>query len=201
MKNRLHYILFYKPYGVLSQFTHEAGYPSLLDFGPFPRGVYPVGRLDADSEGLLLLTDDNDVKHRLTDPRFGHPKTYLAQVEHVPSDDGLQTLRDGVLVGGKKTLPAHVKLLAEDPGQPQRSVPIRYRKTVPTSWLEITLREGRNRQVRRMTATIGHPTVRLIRTRIADLSIGGLHPGQQRRLTPKEVVRLKESGTASARPR
>src|SRR5574337_238864 len=163
MKHQFRYILFYKPYGVVSQFTPEGAWKCLKDFGPFPPGVYSVGRLDADSEGLLLLTDDNETKHRLTDPAFGHPRTYLVQVEREPGEDALDQLRLGVGVGGARTRPAKVTLLREEPSLPPRSVPIRFRKNVPTSWLELTLTEGKNRQVRRMTAAVGHPALRLVR--------------------------------------
>jgi 23S rRNA pseudouridine2457 synthase len=185
------YILFYKPYGVLSQFTAESGHRSLKEFGPFPHTVYPVGRLDVDSEGLLLLTDDNHVKHRLTHPKFEHPRTYVAQVEGIPDEQRLQTLRSGVLIEGKKTRPARAHLLPADPGFPARAVPIRFRKNIPTCWLELTLTEGRNRQVRRMTAAIGHPTLRLIRSHIAFLSLEKLRPGDWRRLTGEEAKALQ----------
>ena len=191
LKERFQYVVFCKPYGVLSQFTPESGYRSLSDFGPFPKAVYPVGRLDVDSEGLLLLTNDNVVKHALTNPHSGHPKTYLAQVERVPLPESLRKLRRGVLLKGRMTLPADVRLWMDEPDLPPRSVPIRYRKNVPTCWLEIVLREGRNRQVRRMTAAIGHPTLRLIRTQVATLSLGNLQPGQHRNLATSEVLDLK----------
>ncbi len=188
-----HYILFHKPFGVLSRFTPEAGWESLRSFGPFPPGVYPVGRLDVDSEGLLLLTDDNEVKHRLTEPRYRHPRTYLAQVERVPGEDALARLRAGVLLDGTNTLPAEVRRLEAPPPLDPRPVPIRYRKNVETCWLEIVLREGRNRQVRRMTASVGFPTLRLIRTGIGPLRLAGLRPGHVRRLTGTEADRLRAS--------
>ncbi len=190
LRGKYAYILFNKPYGVLSQFTGEAGRLSLKDFGPFPREVYPVGRLDADSEGLLLLTNDNEVKHRLTDPRFGHPRTYSVQVERIPTEQSLERLRSGVLIEGSRTQPAEVRLLQGEPELPPRPVPIRFRKTVPTAWLEITLREGRNRQVRKMTAIVGHPTLRLVRMRIGKLEIGDLLPGNSRHLSAQEVKAL-----------
>ncbi|MEW5800289.1 MAG: pseudouridine synthase [Bacteroidota bacterium] len=180
------YIVFYKSYGVLSQFTSEQGKRSLKDFG-FPNGVYPVGRLDYDSEGLLLLTDDNDVKHKLTDPKFELPKTYLAQVERLPSEDALQRLRTGVVIEGKKTKPAEVRLLDKEPDLPPRSVPIRFRKTVPTAWIELTIREGRNRQVRKMTAAVGHPTLRLMRIKIGNIEIDGLKPGEWKEIIKEEL--------------
>ena len=203
MKNHFHYILFYKPYGVLSQFTREAGHLSLTDFGPFPGGVYAAGRLDADSEGLRILrkvkdevhipvlTNDNRVKQELTDPGYRHVKTYLAQVELIPTETGLENLRKGIPLEGKQTLPARIRLLDVEPALPPRPVPIRFRKNVPTSWLEVILMEGRNRQVRKMTAAVGCPTLRLIRTRISFLSLEGMLPGQSRPLTGREVVKLR----------
>jgi 23S rRNA pseudouridine2457 synthase len=193
------YILFYKPYGVLSQFTDRAGRATLGRFGPFPRDIYPVGRLDADSEGLLLLTNDNTIKHRLLEPRFGHLRTYLVQVERVPSVVSLEKLRTGVMIEGKQTKPATVTLLESEPPLPPRPVPVRYRKSVPTAWLEITLGEGRNRQVRKMTASVGHPTLRLVRAAIGPLTIHGLQPGQSRELRPSEVKSLLEPARDSAR--
>ncbi len=178
--HQYHYILFHKPYGVLSQFTDRHKRRTLKEFGPFPQDVYSVGRLDMDSEGLLLLTNDNDINHQFTDPAFEHPRTYLVQVERIPSEDALQQLRDGVIVKGKKTKPADVALLSEEPKFPPRSVPVRERLSVPTAWIEITLREGRNRQVRRMTAAVNHPTLRLIRIKIGNLSLDGLQPGEWR---------------------
>ncbi|HTX19782.1 MAG TPA: pseudouridine synthase [Bacteroidota bacterium] len=186
------YILFYKPYGVLCQFTDESGKQTLRDFGPFPKGVYGAGRLDFDSEGLLLLTDNPRVSHRLTDPRFGHPRTYLVQVEGIPTKTELKGLRDGVGVQGKVTRRAEVKLVGEPLEIPPRVPPIRVRKTIPTSWIEITLREGRNRQVRHMTAAVGHPTLRLIRVGIGDLDLSGLAPGKSRKLTSQEIEALKQ---------
>lgn len=180
------YILFNKPYAVLSQFTSEDGKQSLQDFG-FPRDVYPVGRLDYDSEGLLLLTDDNEIKHRLTDPKFKLPKTYLVQVERIPSAGSLQQLCAGVVIEGRKTRPAEVRLLDHEPDIPPRSVPIRFRKTVPTAWIELTIREGRNRQVRKMTAAVGHPTLRLVRIKIGNISMGDLQPGQWKVIGREEI--------------
>jgi 23S rRNA pseudouridine2457 synthase len=184
------YILFYKPFGVLSQFTDASGRATLSDFGPFPPDIYPVGRLDADSEGLLLLTDDNEAKHRLLDPRFGHERTYLAQVDRVPSDDAIRKLQTGVMIDGKKTRPAKAKLLEVEPSLPPREVPIRFRKNVPTAWLEITLIEGRNRQVRKMTAAVGHPTLRLVRISQGPLALADLKPGEHRLLSAEECRTL-----------
>ena len=190
---RFSYILFYKPYGVLSQFTPEHGHLTLKNFGPFPSDVYPVGRLDLDSEGLLLLTNDNAIKHRATDPKFEHPRTYLVQVERIPDEVALTTLSKGVVIEGKKTKPADVNLLAFEPELPPRGVPIRFRKNVPTAWIEITLREGRNRQVRKMTAAVGHPALRLVRIRIGSMTLDGLQPGQNRLLRNAEILSLKRS--------
>lgn len=195
-KTRTHghsaFLLVYKPYGVLCQFTDESGRRTLSDLGPFPKDVYPVGRLDSDSEGLLLLTNDGLTKHLLLEPRFGHSRTYLVQVERVPSEGALRTLRSGVVIEGRRTKPALVELLADDPGLPEREVPVRYRKNIPTSWLTISLTEGRNRQVRKMTAAVGHPTLRLVRTRIGPLTLSGLQPGEHRLLSGAEVTSLLE---------
>lgn len=181
------YILFYKPFNVLSQFTPEPGKKTLKDFLSLPKDVYPVGRLDYDSEGLLLLTNDNVVKQKFTDPSFGHPKTYYAQVERIPNEHALAQLRSGVVIEEERTRPAEVVLLTEDPSFPERSVPIRFRKNVPTAWLSIVLREGRNRQVRKMTAAIGHPTLRLVRVKIGELGIGTLAPGEWREVQRSEL--------------
>ena len=193
-----HYIVVYKPFGMLSRFTPEPTMPpdtpTLGSLGPFPRDVYPVGRLDADSEGLLLLTNDREVAHRLAHPRFGHPKTYLAQVERIPEERALERLRQGgVLLRGSPTLPARVRLLAGEPPLPARSVPIRFRKNVPTAWIELTVREGKNRLVRRLTAAVGHPTLRLVRTGLGPLKAENLAPGQWRYLTGGEVRMLRRS--------
>lgn len=184
------YIVFYKPYGVVSQFSGEG--PTLKDYIPV-REVYPVGRLDHDSEGLLLLTDDGALQHRLTDPKFEHPRTYWVQVERIPAEADLQRLREGVVIQGYRTRPAQVRLLEKEPALPPRDPPIRFRKSVPTAWLEITLTEGRNRQVRRMTAAIGHPSLRLVRVAIGDLRLERLQPGEWRELTRDELTRLKRS--------
>ena len=170
-------LLFNKPYGVVSQFTPLAGHKSLKDFG-FPKGIYPVGRLDHDSEGLLVLTDDGILNNRLTDPRHYHRRTYLAQVERIPEEAALRTLREGPRLADGPTRACKVQLLSQEPVLPPRDPPIRFRKNVPTAWLELTLTEGRNRQVRRMTAFIGHPTLRLARTRVGPFHLEGLEPGQ-----------------------
>ncbi|MCS7082591.1 MAG: pseudouridine synthase [Bacteroidetes bacterium] len=191
MRRRFRYLAFYKPYGVLSQFTDPAGRPTLKAYIPVPR-VYPVGRLDLDSEGLLLLTDDFWLRHRLMDPRYGHPRTYWVQVERIPTEAALRQLAQGVVIsGGYRTRPARVRIIPE-PALPERPVPIRYRKTVPTCWLELELREGKNRQVRRMTAAVGHPTLRLVRVAVGPITLEGLSPGRWRDLSQQEVRRLRE---------
>jgi 23S rRNA pseudouridine2457 synthase len=183
------YLALFKPYDVLTQFTDAEGRTTLHDFVPIP-GVYPVGRLDRDSEGLLLLTDDGQLAHRLTDPRFGHPRTYLAQVEHIPDADTLASLRRGLILNDGPTLPIEADLLTEPPGLPERPVPIRFRKAVPTAWLRLVLREGRNRQVRRMTAAVGHPTLRLVRVAVGPVLLGDLSPGHWRDLSAEERAAL-----------
>jgi 23S rRNA pseudouridine2457 synthase len=183
------YLKFFKPYDVLCQFSDVAGRATLKAFVPVP-GVYPVGRLDRDSEGLLLLTDDGKLAHQLTDPRFEHPKTYLVQVERVPDPKALQSLRRGVELKDGRTRPADIELLADPPVLPNRLVPIRFRKNVPTAWLSLTIREGRNRQVRRMTAAIGYPTLRLVRVAIGPIALGDLTPGEWRELKPDELTAL-----------
>ena len=185
MPSVLRYLILYKPFDVLTQFTDESGRATLKDFVDVP-DVYPVGRLDRDSEGLLLLTNDGPLSHRLTDPRYEHPKTYLVQVEHLPDDAAIQALRRGVVLNDGPTRPAEVELLAEPPLLPDRSVPIRFRKNVPTAWLRLTIREGRNRQVRRMTAAVGFPTLRLVRVGIGPIALGDLAVGQWRDLEPGE---------------
>jgi len=182
------YILFYKPYGVVSQFS--GGGHTLKDYIPV-KNVYCAGRLDHNSEGLLLLTDDGALQHRLTDPRFQHPRTYWAQVERVPDEESLRRLREGVVIQGYRTRPAQARLLEEEPALPPREPSIRFRKNVATAWLELTLSEGRNRQVRRMTAAVGHPTLRLVRVAIGDLKLEGLQPGEWRELTKDELTALR----------
>ena len=168
-----------KPYLVHSKFTDAEGRPTLAQFGLPPR-VYVAGRLDHDSEGLLLLTDDGGLNHRLTDPRRKAPKTYLAQVEGIPPEEALERLRRGVDLNDGKTLPAGARATTEPAWLWGRDPPIRFRKTVPTSWIELVLREGRNRQVRRMTAAVGFPTLRLVRVAIGPYTIDRLAPGQWR---------------------
>ena len=168
-------LAFNKPYGVLSQFTPD-GSPNrpLSEFG-FPAGVYPIGRLDADSEGLLLLSDEANLNQRLLHPRQGHSRTYWVQIERIPTANALAELSGGVVIQGRKTLPCAAQLLDPQPVVPPRNPPIRFRKNVPDCWIALDLVEGRNRQVRRMTAAIGHPTLRLVRVRIGQLDLGRLH--------------------------
>ena len=205
-------LLLNKPFGVLSQFTPEEGsrWRCLSDFVDVPE-VYAAGRLDADSEGLLILTNNGRLQQRLTDPRFGHWRSYWAQVEGTPNTDQLQQLRDGVVVQGRRTLPAKVHWLQgqEQPQLPDRTPPIRYRAAIPTSWLQLSLTEGRNRQVRRMTAAVGLPTLRLVRCCIdlmdngPPLDLAGLQPGTWRAVTAVEQERLNRliSSSSSAGPR
>ncbi len=194
------YYIFNKPYGVICQFSRSSEKPTLADFGPFPPDVYPAGRLDTDSEGLLLLTNDGALQHRLLEPRFRHPRTYLALVERLPDESALRRLREGVVIEGKRTLPAEAELLRGDPQLWERPVPIRHRKHVPAAWISITLREGRNRQVRKMTAAVGHPTLRLVRIAIGPLRLGSLQPGESRPLTSREIALVKNFTALVSKP-
>ena len=180
-------IAFHKPYGVLSQFTPEAGsaWRTLAEFG-FPKGVYPVGRLDADSEGLLLLGDEAALNARLLRPEHAHAREYWAQVERVPTDEALRELERGVVIQGHRTRPCRAWRLEPPPDLPPREPPIRARKNVPDCWIALELTEGRNRQVRRMTAAVGHPTLRLVRVRIGGLELGSLRAGERRVLNDGE---------------
>jgi 23S rRNA pseudouridine2457 synthase len=182
-------IAFNKPYGILPCFTDPNGRPTLADYINVP-GVYAAGRLDMDSEGLLLLTSDGTLAHHITDPQHKLPKLYLAQIERIPSEQALEQLREGVVLNGKKTRLAEVRLLPDDPQLPDRPVPIRFRKNVPTAWIEITLREGLNRQVRRMTALVGHPTLRLVRVAIGPVLLGDLQSGDWRDVTGHEIAQV-----------
>jgi 23S rRNA pseudouridine2457 synthase len=173
-------LAFNKPYGVLSRFTPDGSpHRTLQDFG-FPKNVYPIGRLDADSEGLLLVSDEPEWNSQLL--KGGHEREYWVQVERNPPPAALKSLELGVLIQGRKTLPCKVSILDPRPTVPPRDPPIRYRKTVSDSWISMVLREGKNRQVRRMTAAVGHPTLRLIRVRIGDFRLGDLAIGQWRRV-------------------
>jgi 23S rRNA pseudouridine2457 synthase len=182
------YLLFYKPYGVLTQFTDRsaAPRPTLKDFIPVP-GVYPVGRLDQDSEGLLLLTSDGALQHRWTDPKFDHPKTYWVQVEGDPGEEALKQFASGLRLPDGLTKPARVRRLPADPDLPPRDPPIRFRKSIPTCWIELILTEGRNRQVRRMTAAAGFPTLRLVRVAIGNMRLDGLKPGEWKEIARADV--------------
>jgi len=186
----MRYLIFFKPYDVLSDFTDAAGRPTLADYALTP-GVEPAGRLDADSEGLMLLTDDGRLGHALTDPDFKLPKTYFVQVENTPDTPALNKLRRGVLIKGELTAPAEVELLRTAPELPPRSVPVRDNPAVPTAWLKIILREGKKRQIRHMTAAVGYPTLRIVRVAIGPLTLRGLDPGQSRELTPDELAGLR----------
>jgi len=174
-------ILFNKPYGVLSQFTPEGRWQGLRDHLTLP-GVYAAGRLDADSEGLLILTDDGILQSRIADPKHKLPKTYWAQVEGVPDEAALETLRRGVDLGDFITRPAKARLIDEPAGLWPRNPPIRFRQAIPTSWIELTIAEGKNRQVRRMTAKIGFPSLRLIRAAVGEWTLGALQPGEWKEL-------------------
>ncbi len=180
-------LAFHKPYGVLSQFTPEPNskWTTLADFG-FPKKVYPIGRLDADSEGLLLLSDEPALNQKLLHPSHGHLREYWAQVERIPSPEALAQLQRGILLGGQQTLPCRACLLEPQPTLPPRDPPIRVRKTVPDCWISLELTEGKYHQVRKMTAAIGHPTLRLLRVRIGTLRLGDLPPGHWRSINTAE---------------
>jgi len=186
-------VAFWKPYDVLSQFSDKAQPPraTLADYIDLPT-VYGAGRLDRDSEGLLILSDDVRLRTILTEPRHRTPRTYWAQVEGIPSEPALHELRQGVMVKGKMTLPARAQAI-DEPDLPERPVPIRVRKAIPDSWIELQLTEGRNRQVRRMTAAVGHPTLRLVRAAIGPITLDGLRPGIYRELSGPEIASLAGS--------
>ena len=174
-------ILLNKPHGVICQFSSSGNHPTLKDFVNVP-GVYPAGRLDTDSEGLVVLTGDGALQHRISDPRHKLPKTYFAQVEGAPDDAALEPLRKGIRLSDFRALPAEARLVAEPDWLWPRVPPIRSRQAIPTAWLRLTLREGRNRQVRRMTAAAGFPTLRLIRFSVGSWTIEGLAPGSWKKL-------------------
>jgi 23S rRNA pseudouridine2457 synthase len=176
-------IAFNKPYGVLSQFTSDGSSNRPLSGFGFPRKVYPIGRLDADSEGLLLLSDETQLNERLLHPRHAHEREYWAQVERIPAAEVLARLEEGLILQGRRVLPCRARVLDPPPVIPPREPPIRFRKKVPTCWLALELVEGKNRQVRRMTAAIGHPTLRLIRVRIGSFELRDLEAGQWRELS------------------
>ncbi len=175
------YVLFHKPYGILSQFTPEDGARTLAEFN-LPKDVYAAGRLDKDSEGLLLLTDDGQLIERLLNPKNEKEKVYWVLVERVPTEDELQKMRTGLKIEDYVTKPCQVKILDPQPDVAPRDPPVRFRKTVQDIWIEIKISEGKNRQVRKMTAAIGHPTLRLIRVRTGDYELGDLKPGEWREL-------------------
>jgi 23S rRNA pseudouridine2457 synthase len=179
-------IAFNKPYGVISQFTRDgSGNRTLADFG-FPKGVYPIGRLDADSEGLLLLSDEASLNEELLHPSQGHGRVYWAQVENIPAAESLRKLERGVMIQGRKTLPCKAWMLEPQPDVAPRLPPIRARKSIPAVWIGLELVEGKNRQVRQMTAAIGHPTLRLMRVRIGDFELGKLAPETWKELSAAE---------------
>jgi 23S rRNA pseudouridine2457 synthase len=186
------YLILYKPYGMLSQFTAEVpGQRTLAEFN-LPPDIYAAGRLDADSEGLLLLTNDGPLIKRMLEPGTGHERTYLVQVEGIPTAEAIAKLERGVVIQNYRTLPAHARLLDREPALPSREPPIRVRKHIPTSWIELTLLEGKNRQVRHMTAAVGYPTLRLVRTAIGKLTLDGLASGHWRKLTESEIESLQK---------
>jgi 23S rRNA pseudouridine2457 synthase len=172
-------LLFNKPYGVICQFSRDGMHPTLADYIPLP-GFYPAGRLDTDSEGLLVLTDDGKLQHRITDPKHKLSKTYWVQVEGIPDENALERLRKGIALSDFTALPAQVQLIEEPEGLWPRDPPIRVRRQIPTSWIMLTIKEGKNRQVRRMTAAIGYPTLRLIRKSVGQWQLGELAPGMWR---------------------
>jgi 23S rRNA pseudouridine2457 synthase len=179
-------VAFNKPFGVLSQFTSDgSANRRLAEFG-FPKNIYPIGRLDADSEGLLLLSDEPVLNQKLLHPQQAHEREYWVQVERIPDHKALRQLEKGVTVQGRKTLPCRAWILEPQPEIPPRDPPIRFRKTVPACWIGLELVEGKNRQVRRMTAAIGHPTLRLVRARIGQFELGTLPVGTWKILTPAE---------------
>ncbi|PKQ69308.1 pseudouridine synthase [Raineya orbicola] len=187
----LHYFVIYKPYGVLNQFTDDLGRPTLASLYDFPKDVYPVGRLDIDSEGLLLLTNDKSVNHRLLNPKFKHTKTYWVQVEGQITQEAIQKLESGldIRIEGKMyhTLPAKAFIFETPPQVPERNPPIRFRKNIPTSWISLSIVEGKKHQVRKMTAAVGFPTLRLIRYQIQHLTLENMQVGEVRKLSQKEV--------------
>lgn len=183
-------LLFNKPYGVLTKFTDPAGRPTLADWIQ-AAGVYPAGRLDQDSEGLVILTSDGRLQARISHPRHHWPKTYWAQVEGTVTETALEQLRRGVILKDGPTLPALVEAIPEPAGLWPRDPPIRFRRHIPTCWIRLTLREGRNRQVRRMTAAAGLPTLRLVRWSVGHWTLEGLAPGQWREVDPAELSRVQ----------
>lgn len=186
------YFLIYKPFGMLSQFSREGDHKTLADLDfKFAKDIYPVGRLDADSEGLLLLTNDSTLNHRLLNPKFKHERTYYVQVDGRITEEACQKLKEGVEISIDKkrhlTLPAKVEILDNEPTLPERNPPVRFRKNLPTTWIALTLHEGKNRQVRRMTAAVGFPTLRLVRWAIGQTVLGDMKSGEVREITLKII--------------
>lgn len=182
------YIAFFKPYGILSQFTSDKPEETLSHFN-LPKEVYPSGRLDKDSEGLLILSNDGSFIDQLLNPKFDKEKIYWVQVENIPSDESLDKLRrGGIEIQDYKTRPAKVKILDPQPDFPERDPPVRFRKTIPTCWLEIIISEGKNRQVRRMTASINHPTLRLVRMQVGKYKLGQLKPGEWCEIKKSDII-------------
>jgi 23S rRNA pseudouridine2457 synthase len=198
LSNVCRYLLLFKPYGVLCAFTDPEGRPTLADYVEIP-GIYAAGRLDLDSEGLLLLTNDGWLIHRLGHPRYRHPRTYLVQVERIPDSAALEALRRGLVVKGRRTAPAWVERMEKVPALPPRPVPVRHRKNVPTAWLRMALTEGRKRQVRHMMAAVGYPTLRLVRVGIGPLELGEMQPGEWRELRLVELEALRAMLRSPAR--
>lgn len=191
MQNKPFYFIAHKPFNMLSQFTDSENRPVLSALAEFPKDVYPVGRLDRDSEGLLMLTNDKGITEKLLNPRYRHEREYYALVEGTPGNDALKMLSEGIVIEGKKTLPAKVHFIEQPDWLAERIPPPALRKSHAYSWLSLTIREGRNRQVRKMTAAAGHPTLRLIRWRIANITLGGLPQNKVRELTASEISELK----------
>ncbi len=187
MKKLFKYFIVNKPYGVLSQFTDPEGRKTLASLFAFPDDVYPVGRLDSDSEGLLLLTNDKKLTEKLLHPKQKLEKEYFVQVEGVPTEKALTQLRAGIVIEKKKTLPAKVKILENQFPFEERIPPVRFRKSIPTTWLSISITEGRNRQVRKMTATVGFPTLRLVRVRIGKIRLGNLRLGEVKEINANSL--------------
>ena len=193
-------LAFHKPYGVLSNFTPDGSPNRTLAAFDFPKNVYAIGRLDADSEGLLLLTDEPALNQRLLHPDRAHPREYWAEVERIPTPEALHQLECGVLIQGHATLPCTARFLEPQPHPPPRDPPVRFRKNVPTCWIAIVLVEGKNRQVRRMTAAIGHPTLRLLRVRIGDYRLENLQSGRWKTLNAEERNRVLTPSKTSGQP-
>ncbi len=191
--NMKHYFIVYKPYLVLSQFTAQPGKQALINYFSVPKNIYPVGRLDEESEGLLILTDDKKLNHRLLDPSFAHEREYWVQVDGAITQEAIMQLRQGVVINvdGKPyaTKQCTVSILDEPPLLPPRNPPIRFRKNIPTTWIKMILKEGKNRQVRKMTAKVGFPTLRLVRYRIEDIELDNLQPGEMIELPERTIYK------------